>query len=79
MEEKIKIFLEKETGNKIDLKVDLIKTGAVDSFSMIRLISFLETEFGVKLNLEDISSENFNSIDLMVKFIKKIKNGNSPN
>lgn len=79
MEEKIKIFLEKETGNKIDPKVDLIKTGAVDSFSMIRLISFLETEFGVKLNLEDVSPENFNSIDLMVKFIEKIQNGNSPN
>ena len=72
MEEKIKLFLEKETGHAIsDDGLNLIEAGIVDSFSMMRLIGFLEQEFGVALNLEELSPENFNSIAGIAEFIRK--------
>lgn len=72
MEERIKSFLEKETGHAINGdRLNLIEAGIVDSFSMMRLIDFLEKEFGITLNLEELSPENFNSVAGISEFVQK--------
>lgn len=74
MREKIKSFLEKETQKKIESDdQNLISAGILDSFSMIKLISFLETEFGIKSDMEELTPENFNSIDTIAKTIQAWK------
>lgn len=74
MREKIKNFLEKETGHKISQDgANLIALGILDSFSMIKLIDFLEKEFDAKFDMEELSPENFNSVNSMVQFIKQTK------
>ena len=74
MNEKIKVFLEQETGYMIDNDVkNLIEAGILDSFSMFKLISFLETEFAVKLDLNKLSPKNFNSIKTISKVVQKKK------
>lgn len=72
MEETIKLFLKKETGHAIsDDGLNLIEAGIIDSFSMMQLIGFLEKEFGITLNLEELSPENFNSIAGIAEFVQK--------
>lgn len=74
IKEQIKEFLEKETQKDIENDtIDLIKNGFLDSFTMVRLISFIETELGIKVDMEELSPENFNSIDSIVKTIEKWK------
>lgn len=74
IKEKIKNFLEKETQRKIENdSVNLIEGGVLDSFSMIKLIDFIEKEFGVKTNMEELTPENFNSVETISLMIEKWK------
>lgn len=69
----IKDFLEKETQHKIESgDTNLIEKGVLDSFSMIKLINFIETELSVKVDMEEITPENFNSVEKIVKMIQKL-------
>lgn len=68
----IKTFLEKETQHLIESDaINLIEKGILDSFSMIKLINFLETDFGVKVDMEEITPENFNSVESISKMTEK--------
>ena len=73
----IESFLEKETGHAIaDARANLIETGAVDSFSMIKLIAFIEERFNVAIDMEELSPENFYSLESMAAFIKRLVDKN---
>ena len=64
MHEKIKQFLERETGRVIENpRANLIESGILDSFSMAKLIAFLEHEFAIEMNVEELSPEIFNSLE----------------
>lgn len=70
--DKIRNFLEKETQQVIETDdTDLIKRGVLDSFSMIKLINFIETDLGVKIDMEELSPDNFNSVNTIVSMIEK--------
>ncbi len=49
----------------------LFDDGLIDSFGLIQLITFLENKFDVSIDMSDISIENFDTINQIVKFIKK--------
>lgn len=73
---KIKIFLEKETQKQITSDSEnLISANVIDSFAMMKLIGFVETEFGVKADMEELSPDNFNSINMISEMITKWKSG----
>lgn len=70
--DKIRNFLEKETQRVIETNdTDLIKLGVLDSFSMIKLINFIETDLGVKIDMEELNPDNFNSVNTIVSMIEK--------
>mgnify|MGYP001611163344 FL=1 len=74
MQNKIKAFLERISQKSIkDENQDLISAGFLDSFSMIELIVFLESEFGVEVNMESLNRDNFNSLNHLVESLKKWK------
>jgi len=71
---KLKDFLEKEAQTTISgNSVDLIKKGILDSFLMIRLISFIEEEIGISVDMEKLTPENFNSLITIEKTILQWK------
>lgn len=71
---KIKSFLEKETQKPIaGDSENLISNGVIDSFTMIKLISFIESEFGIKADMEELTPDNFNSVDTISEMINKWK------
>ena len=76
-EQTIRTFLEKETGHTIaDARTNLIETGAVDSFSMIKLIAYIEERFNVAIDMEELSPENFYSLESMAAFVKRLVDKN---
>ena len=72
MNEKIKTFLQKESGRMVeDENLNLIETGILDSFSMFKLISFLEAEFGIRVDMEKLSSQDMGSVAAITYFVQK--------
>jgi len=53
----------------------IFKQGYFDSMGFVKLITFIEAEFGIKTIDADLVEENFESINAITDFIsRKIKN-----
>ncbi len=66
------LFDEKRT---LSDQESLIASGVIDSTGILELISFLETNFKVKFEDQELVAENFDSIDRIKTFLsKKIDN-----
>lgn len=52
-----------------DENTNLIERGIVDSMSLVRLISFIEENYGIQVQDEDIVPENFSSLNKISSFI----------
>jgi acyl carrier protein len=60
--------------NSVDPEENLLTQGIIDSMGILKLVSFMENKFGIKINNEDIVPENFQTInDLKVFVENKIK------
>jgi acyl carrier protein len=49
----------------------LLDKGVIDSMSIVEMISFIESEFGVQANEEDISDANFGSLAGIAQFVSE--------
>jgi acyl carrier protein len=47
----------------------IFKEGYFDSMGFIKLIAFIEEEFGIKTNDSDLIEENFESINAITDFV----------
>lgn len=57
--------------NNISVNDDLLGSGILDSMGMMRLILFIESEFGMKVPPEDMVIENFMTITHINKYLTK--------
>ena len=55
--------------NKIQIDSLIFKEGYFDSMGFIRLITFIEDEFGIKISDDDLTEENFESINAITAYI----------
>jgi acyl carrier protein len=65
----LKNYLFSSDEKALDDGVSLMKTGVVDSTGVLELISFLEEQFGVKVEDEEMTPENLDSVDRIVTFV----------
>jgi acyl carrier protein len=56
-----------------DENTNLIERGIVDSMSLVRLISFLEENYNIQVQDEDIVPENFSSLTKIASFLARHK------
>ncbi|TAJ12498.1 acyl carrier protein [Marinilabiliaceae bacterium JC017] len=74
MENKLKEFIAGITFTepaKINSNTLLFDEGIFDSMGLLSLISFLEEEYGVKVDDLELSEENFQSIKAISSFIEQ--------
>ena len=75
--DKIRTYVLDETfadGEKIRNDSMVFQEGYFDSMGFVRLVSFLEQEFGMKISDEDLVEQNFESIDAISNFVSgKVK------
>lgn len=70
-----KQFLFEFNDKDITVKTDLFKSGLVDSYGFVELVSFIESEFQIKISNEELVSGSMNSVSGMVDMIdEKLKN-----
>ena len=70
LEKNIKL-LKKKLKKKIPKITNLIKEEYIDSYGIIELVDYIENTLKLKCPSTKISTSNFNSIFLIVKFLKK--------
>ena len=56
---------------KIAPDEDLISQGIIDSLAILKLVAFIERQFGVKVGDEDIAPENFQTLTSIKAFVEK--------
>ena len=64
-------FMGNEAGD-IPLDRSLVEDGIIDSYAIIELIEFLESSFHVAVPDEDVTKENFGSINRMAEYVSSI-------
>ncbi len=50
---------------------NLITQGIIDSMGILKLISFIEKTFSIKINNEEVVPENFQSLNALNEFIER--------
>ncbi len=72
--ELIRSFFEPELENNgVEDDDSLLLAGIIDSLKMMDLIGYLEKEFEVKIDDDELMPENFDSIDAISTFIREKK------
>jgi acyl carrier protein len=69
---KVRAYVMEETfadGGKVKDDTMVFREGYFDSMGFVRLVSFLESEFGIKISDEDLVESNFESINAISNFV----------
>lgn len=66
-------FIRDELGydGKLDPESDLLDEQILDSFSIVELAVFVQGSFGVELEADDLSRENFTSLSSIITLIEQ--------
>jgi len=68
--ESIKMQLREQLSDKeLDDTVDLFESQMLDSLSLIELVTFLEEKFAIEVFIEDITKENFRSLNTIADYV----------
>lgn len=59
----LKEFLEGEDPSKLTATTPLMTTGILDSIATLKLIMFLEEEFGVQVDAHEADEEHLNTLE----------------
>ncbi len=74
MKEKLmKILKDLRAGVDFEKEKKLIDDGILDSFDIVTLVSELNSEFDVEINVMDLEPENFNTVAAMMELIEKLQ------
>jgi len=65
----IKDEIANEPLEDIDIHEDLLGSGIIDSIGMVKLISYLEKEFQIKVPPEEMTVENFMTVHHISEFV----------
>lgn len=73
----IKYIIDELHSGKSDLEIlpedDLLGSGLVESMGMMRLIQYVEEEFDFKVAPQDMTIENFMTVEAISNYITSIK------
>lgn len=66
----IKEFAQDKPGIELSNQ-NLVESGIIDSLGILMLISYIEAQFGVNIQPEDVVMENFSSIGAIKQLIQQ--------
>jgi acyl carrier protein len=66
-------ILSDATHEELPVDFALIENGVLDSLGLQQLVSFLEREFDIELDDDDLVPENFETIGAIAKLIESVR------
>ena len=74
MEERLlKILSELRQEVDFTSETALVDDGILDSFDMVELVTEINDEFDVRIGIENLVPENFNSVDSIIELIERLQ------
>lgn len=74
IKEQISAILKDIKPNKnLEELTNIVEGGYLDSFEIMNLIMVLSETFGIDIDFEEITAENFNSLDAMVSMVERLQ------
>jgi acyl carrier protein len=75
MREEVLLFLEKLLP-QVDFRnnTSLVDDEILDSLAMVTIIAEMSMEFDINIPYEEISADNFNSVDAITTMVQRLKN-----
>jgi acyl carrier protein len=70
----LRAYLEEKLGldtSEVENDTLLFSTGLLDSFSMVELLMFIETEGGFRLSPNEVNLDNLDSIDRIARLVEE--------
>lgn len=64
-------FMPPESRTELTAQTPLLELGVLDSFSMLRLVEWIESQFAIKLGAHEITAENFNNLHAITNIIER--------
>lgn len=64
------LILEETGEEEIDPSQPLLSSGWMDSFAIVSLLTLINEELGIEIDPEDLTLDNFDTLDRMVAFIE---------
>jgi acyl carrier protein len=61
----------KDPGRRLAVDEPLISSGLVDSFSLVDLAIFVETQFGVRIHDTELSAQVFDNLNALAQLIRQ--------
>ena len=58
-------------GRQVDETTNLLAEGVIDSIKLLRLVSFIEETYGITVPDEDMTVDNFHSLETIASFIAR--------
>ena len=75
IKQKIKVFFSKFVGDvEIDDDEELFSSGLINSLFAMQLVLFIEKEYSLKMENEDLDLNNFHTVNAIANFIIKKTN-----
>ena len=59
------------SSKELTQELSLLDSGIVDSLGVLDLVGFIEEQFGIEAQDDDLVPENFDSIDALTRFVKE--------
>lgn len=72
MEQLLSIMREIRPDVDFETETKLIDDEILDSFDIISIVSEVNEQFGIEINVDDLLPENFNSAEALYALIKKM-------
>jgi acyl carrier protein len=70
-------FLPGEVASNLKDDTPLLTSGILDSVATLRMVTFLEEHYGIKVEAYEASADNFETIDSIAAFALSKKNSQS--
>lgn len=71
--EVLKILLDEYPNIDFESSDALVDQGVLDSLTITGIIAALSVEFGITIPYEDITEDNFNSVDAMAAMVERLQ------
>jgi methoxymalonate biosynthesis acyl carrier protein len=69
VKEKIRAFLSRYVKSQVEDDLNLFNSGLVNSLFAMQLVLYVEKQFNIKVENEDLDLKNFNSVNAISEFV----------
>jgi acyl carrier protein len=60
-----------DQGYRFNNNASFIQEGIIDSMGVMELATFVNTEFGIQVDPQDVTPENFDSVNKLAEYIRR--------